>query len=489
MNTQHDDLDDRLRSSDPASSKKFSGTAGAPAGSNLGNPLRDWWLTTSTGVRRSLGGGVAVAAAATVVVSSSLSGVGGPLIQLADGANPASRSASVADFAGEGDQKMMSMPYLTYEYVAGESLSTSNGRGQVYRLELAGTPESVAQSAANYFGVTGPVQESQYFDAQYPSYFVGSGDGTAPSITLSWSGTGSWWYSNPAAYPAQECLDERKVGKGENSYIECIEYEPAVTGKNPNEADTRALAVDFFTAMDVTFVESDITVSVDEWSSYASVAMVVDGQPTAVESTISWSSNGEISWAQGNSITVVSVGEYDTISDTAAVDRLADWRWFGSGPSNLYSGALMTRSSGVQYDSVTSSNGDSVAPSETTENEPAPGETESPTEPTPSESAEPGEEPAVEPTEEPGVDPTVEPTEEPLPLPSEPELPVQVVTIDSAQPALLMVWDQSGTVWLVPGVALTGVDMWWQTVITLVEGVIELPEPMDVMPIDVMPAE
>jgi hypothetical protein len=487
MNTQHDNLDDRLRSSDPASGKKFSETAHAPDGTTAGNPLRDWWLTTSTGVRRSLGGGVAVAAAATVVVSSSLSGVGGPLIQLADGTNPASISAALQ--STEGDLKMMSMPYLSYEYVAGDSLSTSGGRGQVYRLEMAGTPESVALSAAEYFGVDGTVERSQYFDATYPSYFVGSEDGTAPGISVSWSGTGSWWYSNPAAYPELECLEQRKVGKRSDAYIECLEYEPGVTGKNPTESETRALAVEFFRAMEIPFTESDIVVSVDEWSSYASVPLVVDGQPTAVESSISWSSNGEISWAQGNSVDVVRVGDYDTISDAAAVDRLADWRWFGSGPTDYSGGWSTLRSSAVEYDSVSPSEGDSVDSSETTDADPAPSESETPTEPAPTESAEPGEEPGVEPTEEPGVEPTEEPTVEPIPLPSEPELPVQTVTIDSAKPALLMVWDQSGTVWLVPGVALTGVDTWWQTVITLVEGVIELPEPMDVMPIDVMPAD
>lgn len=485
MNTQHDNLDDRLRSSDPASGKTFAGKIPATDTSTNANPIRDWWLTTSTGVRRSLGGGVAVVAAATVVVSGSLSGVGGPLIQLADGTNPAAMSATEAS----GDAKMMSMPFMSYEYVAGDSLSTAGGRGHVYRLELAGTPESVALSAAEYFGVDGPVERSQYFDAAYPSYFVGSEDGTAPGISVSWSGTGSWWYSNPAAYPEQECLKRRNVGKGSDAYNECLEYEPAVTGKNPNESETRALAIEFFTAMGVSFSESDIAVSVDEWSSFASVAMVVDGQPTAVESSISWSGNGEISWAQGNSVSVVDVGEYDTISDSAAVERLADWRWFGSGPVDYSGGSPMLRSSGVQYDASSASSGETVAPSETTDVEPVPSESENPTEPVPTESTELGEEPSVEPTEEPTVEPTVEPTEEPMPLPSEPELPVQTVTIDSAKPALLMVWDQSGTVWLVPGVALTGADMWWQTVITLVEGVIELPEPMDVMPIDVMPAD
>lgn len=486
MNTQHDNLDDRLRSSDPASGKTFSGTTQAPDGSDSGNPLRDWWLTTSTGARRSLGGGVAAAAAATVVLSTALSGLGGPLIQLADGSqNQGAMSAAESS----GDAKMMSMPYVSYEYIAGESLATTGGRGHVYRLELAGSPESVALSAAEHFGVDGPVERSQYFDAAYPAYFVGSEDGMFPGVSVSWSGTGSWWYSNPAAYPEQKCLAERKVGKGSDAYMECLEYEPAVTGKNPDGSETLALASEFFTAMDVSFAESDIVISVDEWSSYASVPLVVDGQPTAVEWSISWSGNGEISWAQGHSISVVDAGEYDTISDAAAVDRLADWRWYGSGPSALYSGSPMLRSSGVQYDSVAPAEGDAVDPSETTDTEPVPSESETPTEPVPTESAEPGEEPTVEPTEEPGVEPTIEPTVEPMPLPSEPELEVQKVTIDSAKPALLMVWDQSGTVWLVPGVALTGVDMWWQTVITLVEGVIELPEPMDVMPIDVMPTD
>jgi hypothetical protein len=481
MNTQHDNLDDRLRASDPASGKKFSGTEKAGRSSTSNNPLRDWWLTTSTGVRRSLGGGVAVAAAATVVVTSSMSGVGGPLIQLAEGSSPASRSATQS----MGDAKMMSMPFMSYEYIAGESLSTAGGRGQVYRLELAGTPESVAQSAADYFGVNGLVERSQYFDATYPAYYVGSEDGTSPGISVSWSGTGSWWYSNPAAYPEQECLKQRKVGKGSDAYIECLEYEPAVTGKNPTESETRALAADFFTALQIPFNESDIVVSVDEWSSFASVSLVVDGQPTAVESSISWAGNGEISWAQGHSVEVVRVGEFDTISDAAAVERLADWRWFGSGPTEYSGGSPMLRStSGVQYDSVAPSGGDSVASTETTETDPAPSESETPTEPAPTESAVPDVDPDVEPTEDPAVEPTVEPTVEPIPVPSEPEMPVQTVTIDSAKSALLMVWDQSGTVWLVPGVALTGADMWWQTVITLVEGVIELPEPMEVMPID-----
>jgi len=82
-------------------------------------------------------------------------------------------------------------------------------------------------------------------------------------------------------------------------------------------------------------------------------------------------------------------------------------------------------------------------------------------------------------------------TEAPIPLPTETEMPVQTITLDEAKSVLLLVWDASGSAWLVPGVALTGTDWWWQTVITLVEGVIQLPEPMliEPMPIDPMPAD
>jgi hypothetical protein len=82
--------------------------------------------------------------------------------------------------------------------------------------------------------------------------------------------------------------------------------------------------------------------------------------------------------------------------------------------------------------------------------------------------------------------PVIDPTETPLPLPTEEEIPVQTITIDESQSVLLLVWDASGSAWLVPGVALNGADSWWQTVITLEEGVIQLPEPMliEPMPID-----
>lgn len=476
MNTPNEDsIDERLRKADPAGTGvKVSRTNPLRAEGSSRNPIRDWWLTASTRARRSLAGGVGVAAAASVVVAGTF-GAASPLIVLGENTNPEAMSARSS---ATSDSKMM-MPFVSYEYVAGDNLSTAGGRGHVYRLDLAGTPESVLSDASAYFGVTGEPQKSQYFDAAWPTYVVGPEDGSAPSVTLSWSGSGSWWYNNPAAYPEQKCLHEKRVGKGSDAYIECTEYEPAITGLNPNKAETRRLASEFFTAMGVSFESADINVMVDEWSSFASVALVVNGQKTAIEWSLSWSGNGELSWAQGNSVAIVDAGEFNTVSDAAAVDRLADWRWFGAGPTDYQGGMGVLRSSVDAGFGV--AEGDAAA--------------DVPAEPT--DATEPSE-PVAEPTEEPVPSetgapvpsetdaPVVEPTEAPIPLPAETEIPVQTVTIDKSESVLLLVWDASGNAWLVPGVALTGQDSWWQTVITLVEGVVQLPEPMatDPMPID-----
>jgi len=485
MNKPTDDsLDNRLRKSDPAGpGVKVSPKVLPQSAASGHNPIRDWWLTTSPRVRRSFAGGVGVAAAASVVVAGTFGAMSGPLIVLAGNTNPESMSARAN---GASADKMM-MPLFSYEFVAGDSLSTSTGRGHVYRLDLAGTPESVLNNAAAYFGVSGEPQKSQYFDAAWPSYVLGPEDGSAPSITVSWTGTGSWWYNNPLAYPEQKCLQEKRVGKGANAYMECTEYEPAITGLNPDEKETRRLASEFFTAMGVDFDPADIAVMADEWSSFASVALVVNDQKTAIEWSISWSGNGELSYAQGNAVTIVDAGEFNTVSDAAAVERLADWRWFGAGPTDYQGGMGVMRSSvdpgfdAMAGDAATGENVEPAEPAEPTVDpteEPVPSET---TEPVPTETGAP----VIEPTEAPIPLPTETPTLEP----SEPPLPFQTITIDESKSVLLLVWDANGNAWLVPGVALTGTDSWWQTVISLAEGLIQLPEPIEPMPYEPMPID
>jgi len=68
---------------------------------------------------------------------------------------------------------------------------------------------------------------------------------------------------------------------------------------------------------------------------------------------------------------------------------------------------------------------------------------------------------------------------EPVPLPT-PE--TVVVTVDTAEATLLLMWDSAGNAWLVPGFAMQQPEGWWNSVVSLVEGVIELPDPVAVEP-------
>lgn len=56
------------------------------------------------------------------------------------------------------------------------------------------------------------------------------------------------------------------------------------------------------------------------------------------------------------------------------------------------------------------------------------------------------------------------------------------ITINSAKPLLLNVWDKNYGSWLVPGFALSGNEGSVNFIVSLVEGVIELPEPVEVQP-------
>jgi hypothetical protein len=96
-------------------------------------------------------------------------------------------------------------------------------------------------------------------------------------------------------------------------------------------------------------------------------------------------------------------------------------------------------------------------------------ETTEPSEPSPSET----------------VSPEPEPTET-EPAPVEPQ--VVTLTIVRAESALLGIWDAAGDVWLVPGWIMFNDEVWWSTVISLIEGIIALPDP-DMFDIEPLPAE
>ena len=120
---------------------------------------------------------------------------------------------------------------------------------------------------------------------------------------------------------------------------------------------------------------------------------------------------------------------FDTISAVQAIERLDDWRWYGSAATSFYE-----KYSGASADATTRN--DQMI--------------------------------------EPGL---VEGEEQPAPE-------TVTLTIVSAEQVLVSIWDAAGDVWLVPGLIMVNNQGWWNAVISLIEGVIALPEPtiVEIMP-------
>lgn len=450
-------------------------------------------------VQVAAGGIVAIAAVAAGAVAIAPSFQRAPLFVAAEGA-PASAFGTAED-AATSDLRIAN--WVEYEYVAGPGLSTDGGSGAVYQLRLAGSPESVLELVADEFGLDGSAEQTSYFDPDYPSYVVGPEDGTGPSAMVSWVGSGNWWYNDPGAYPPLECEPVTQVDPvapessdapvapdSPDAPVDdtaCVPVEPALEDSlAPGEAEARDLALELFERTGLDVSADDIRVTVDPMQTTATAGLVVDGVRTALEWSVAWSSTGDIAWASGHSIEVVDRGDFGTVSPADAVARLADWRWFGAAGPDYQGGVVayaadLARSGAADVPAEQpaeedggGSSGGAVAPTtEPGSTEPAPTEPE----PVPTDVA-PGE-PAPGATIEPAPDATILP--EPLPEPTEPE--VVEVTVEEAEETLLLVWDADGNAWLVPGFAMPHPDGWWNTVISLVEGVIQLPEPIEVEPL------
>ena len=411
----------------------------------------------------SLASGVAGVAAIALVVTITPQ----PLIQLS--ASPLS-SQTALGMSAEASDKMMSMPFQTYQYVAGPGLSNESGSGQVYKLVRQGTPESVLANLAEVFDISGSVKKFPDYSPEYPGFYYGETDDPwgietqEPMVYIWWSGTGTWSYSNSLASSSisSDCVNLDADGN-------CQEWvEPVATPELlPARADAIATALEIFSSTGLIVTESDLRVDYSDWGVNISAALKVDGKPTSIEWYVSWSSTGELSYASGHAVVAQAVGSYNTVSAAASVSRLSDWRWFGSAAYSLYE----------KYQPAVSDLSVRSEPYAEPATEPEVSETEQPVEPEPGVSASPTPvEP--EPTEPAPIEPA--PTE---PAPIEPE--VITLTVVSAEPALLSIWDSAGDVWLVPGFILVNDQGWWSSIISLIEGVIALPEPstMDIMPL------
>jgi hypothetical protein len=312
------------------------------------------------------------------------------------------------------------MMWVEYEYVAGPGLSDAAGSDQVYKLNLNGSPEALVEKLAARFGVEGKLSKETYDEGKTYNYFFGNkAKPENASVSVYWTGTGSWYFGDYSKFSEKVNL--------------------------PTKASALATASEIFADTGLVVAEDAITVTSGDWGMVAQASLQVGGEDTALEWMVNWAPNGEIIGVSGHSVTVEAKGTYGTISAKDSVKRLGDWRYGGSAASSYYGGgmAMMSR-------------GGSVVSSDVSES---------------------GSEPSVEPTEEPTVEPTPEPTEEPTVEPTPEPTPEKVVMkLVSSKKTHLLIWDAKGGAWLVPGYMLKNSDGWYNSVISLVDGIIALPK-------------
>jgi hypothetical protein len=365
-----------------------------------------------TSVRKNLLLGLSGVAVAATAVFAVMPSNPAPLIDLAQ--SQPQREA----LGGSSDAKMMM--WVEYEYVAGSGLSDAGGSDQVYKLNLNGSPEALVEKLAARFGVEGKLSKETYDEGKTYNYFFGNkAKPENASVSVYWTGTGSWYFGDYSKFSEKVNL--------------------------PTKASALATASEIFADTGLVVAEDAITVTSGDWGMVAQASLQVGGEDTALEWMVNWAPNGEIIGVSGHSVTVEAKGTYGTVSAKDSVKRLGDWRYGGSAASSYYGGgmAMMSR-------------GGSVVSSDVSES---------------------GSEPSVEPTEEPTVEPTPEPTEEPTVEPTPEPTPEKVVMkLVSSKKTHLLIWDAKGGAWLVPGYMLKNSDGWYNSVISLVDGIIALPK-------------
>ena len=438
-------------------------------------------------------GGMTLAIAAVTVgaLVVSLPTPSAPLFLAASGGNSGmsaatgggEQSSSLKTSADAATSDMRIAQWIDYRYEAGSALSSEAGTGSVYQLKRAGTAESRLRDVAGALGVTGEPTKATYSDPAHPTWRVGPEDGSAASVTITWAGAGDWWYNDPTATPQVVCAELPTADAAGGPAIDVLPAcevppAPAEASLAPSESEARAQARALFGKTGLEVSADDIRVTADQWQTVATASLTVDGTRTALESTVAWAPSGKIVWVSGHSIDVVDRGSFGTISASAAVERLSDYRWSGAAGPEFQGGMRVLADDMLRSaDAPGSPAGgkepvpQGVDPRDNPIIEPGPGKTEEP-------SVAPV--PASTPPVEPGAEPLPEPTAEPFPVKPE----VVVVKVDKATPTLLMMWDAEGNAWLVPGFAMQHPDGWWNTIVSLADGVIQLPKQIEIQPLD-----
>lgn len=496
MNSLPDDLGPRLRDSvnrgaAPELSTELVAGAADRTAPHLTNPRRTVQVAGGATVV------VAAVAIAALVIVPGLSQA--PLFTAAAASASTGTSAGAAVPATHGLYRI----WADYVYEAGPNLSTSGGNGDVYQLSLSGSGSDRASALGADFGLTNQAVTTDNSDQAKPEFTIGSADGSAPEIVLTWSGTGDWWYSDPAENPAVVCapIDGSggssgsagsssssstgssggssvgssagdSSGGGVTTSLDCTgDNQPVGPDNAPTGADARSQAQAIFAETGLSVSTDDIQLTSDSTQTTATANLEVGGVKTALQWGVTWSSTGKVSSAYGSSVAVHDRGSYGTISAADAVTRLSDSRWAGTaGPP--YSGGIRPFAFAGAGTNKSTSVGSAPVPDAIATPVPAPQPTGAPTPlPAPVPTVQPMPLPTAVPTGAPTDTPTGTPSPEPVPTAP----PIIKVSITKADSTLLLMWDSKGGAWLVPGYAMQIENGWWDAVVSLVPGVIDLP--------------
>jgi len=370
--------------------------------------------------RFSLAGAAAAVLAVGLTLPSTLAPQ--PLFTLA-GAGPSGNQTGALSAASEvADAKMIWPGWIQYNYLT-DGLSDEGGKGVVYEIRKVGDPIQILQKIADYFGIEGTPREDDWSTKEYPSYSI---QGENFYLSVYWSGAGYW---NFGRWTNQVLCAE--PAEGEASTKDCIPPQ-SKPEQIPSKPELIEQTITTFAAFGIEVTEQQLTVQRDEWGAYVTVSNSHKGQPIPIDFYIAWDFQGKISSISAASFEIVERGEFGTVSPVDAVARIKDGRWYGGVSSKYYE--QYYRPIGIARST------DAVAL-------PAPAEESS--------------------------DQPVEPVE--------PE--IVDLTINRSEEVLVSVFDSAGNMWLVPGYLLFNDHGWFDSIVSLVEGVIQLPEPYDVMPL------
>lgn len=369
--------------------------------------------------RFSLAGAAAAVLALGLTLPSTLAPQ--PLFTLA-GAGPSGNQTGALSATSEvADAKMIWPGWIQYNYVT-DGLSDQAGKGVVYEIRKVGDPLQILQKVADYFGIDGAPKEDDWSTKEYPSYSI-SGDNFYLSVY--WSGAGYW---NFGRWTNQVVCAE--PAEGEATSKDCIppQSNPELI---PSKPELIEQTITTFAALGIEVDEQQLTVQRDEWGAYVTVSNSHKGQPIPIDFYIAWDFQGKVSSISAASFEIVERGEFGTVSPVDAVARIKDGRWYGGVSSKYYEQYYRPIGIARSADAVTL-----PAPDEGSSDQP------------------------VEPVEPKIVD----------------------LTINRSEEVLVSVFDSSGNMWLVPGYLLFNDQGWFDSIVSLEEGVIQLPEPYDVMP-------